>query len=266
MAMLLSWGRYPRLPQRAHALSWRDSLQPTWQAAALSQGTTLAFGNGRSYGDSCLAASGHVVHTRHLDRLIAADWHSGVLRAEAGTTLEEVLAAAIPRGWMLPVTPGTKYVTLGGAVANDVHGKNHHVRGTFGRWVRRFELVRSDATALECSPSEHTELFNATIGGLGLTGVISWVELQLMPIRSSLVDVTSIRFDNVDEFFALSEQWDASHEYSVAWVDCQSKGRALGRGIFMVGDHANHGELAVERQKKYVVPVTSPVPLFNLHV
>lgn len=226
-------------------------------------GTTLAFGNGRSYGDSCLATSGHVIYTRPLDRLIAADWERGVLRAEAGTTLEQVLEVAIPRGWMLPVTPGTKYATLGGAVANDVHGKNHHVRGTFGRHVRRFGLERSDGASLECAPDSHAELFAATIGGLGLTGLITWVEIQLMPIHSSLIDATNIRFSNLDEFFALSERLDPLHEYSVAWVDCQSRGAALGRGIFMVGDHASDGPLEVDRRKKHTVPFTLPVPLFN---
>lgn len=263
MTTALSWGRYPYTPQEMHAVTWRDATQATWHEAMRGSGTTLAFGNGRSYGDSCLAASGQVVHTRSLDRMISADWQSGVLRAESGVTLEEVLEVALPRGWMLPVTPGTKYVTLGGAVANDVHGKNHHVRGTFGRHVRRFGLDRSDGGAFECAPDSSAELFAATIGGLGLTGLISWVEIQLMPINSSLIDVTSYRFSNLDEFFELSERLDPLHEYSVAWVDCQSKGAALGRGIFMVGDHASTGPLEVDTRKKRAVPFTLPVPLFN---
>ncbi|TKC91775.1 FAD-binding oxidoreductase [Trinickia terrae] len=263
MSTVLSWGRYPYAPQKTHAVAWRDATHATWREAMREKGTTLAFGNGRSYGDSCLAASGQVIHIRPLDRLIAANWESGVLRAEAGATLEQVLEVAIPRGWMLPVTPGTKYVTLGGAVANDVHGKNHHVRGTFGRHVRRLGLERSDGASFECAPDSEPELFAATIGGLGLTGLITWVEIQLMPISSSLIDVTSIRFSNLDEFFALSERLDTLHEYSVAWVDCQSRGAALGRGIFMVGDHAGDGPLEVDQRKKRTVPFTPPVPLFN---
>ncbi|PCE25218.1 FAD-binding oxidoreductase [Paraburkholderia acidicola] len=263
MSTVLSWGRYPNAPQEAHTVMWRDAVPTEWLSVIRDHQTTLPFGNGRSYGDSCLAASGHVLQTLPLDRLIAADWQSGVLRAEPGVTLEQILDVAIPRGWILPVTPGTKYATLGGAIANDVHGKNHHVRGTFGRHVRRFALVRSDGTQFECGPNEREEFFAATIGGLGLTGLILWAEIQLMPIQSSMIDMTSIRFANLDEFFALSERLDPLHEYSVAWVDCQSRGTQLGRGIFMVGDHAPTGPLEVVKRKKRAVPFTLPIPVFN---
>jgi FAD/FMN-containing dehydrogenase len=263
MTTVLSWGRYPRAPQETHAVAWRDAVSPVWRDALAGNFTTLPFGNGRSYGDSCLAASGQVVQTLALDRLIAVDWETGVLRAEPGVTLEQILEVAIPRGWMLPVTPGTKYATLGGAIANDVHGKNHHVRGTFGRHVRRFMLVRSDGTQMECAPDQHADFFSATIGGLGLTGLIVWAEIQLMPVQSSMIDVRSIRFANLDEFFTLSEELDPLHEYSVAWVDCQSRGSALGRGILMVGDHAPDGGLEVAASKKRSVPFTLPVPIFN---
>jgi len=263
MPALLSWGRYPNFPQEQHSLAWRDTAESRWRSVRAEHGTTLAFGNGRSYGDSCLAASGHVVQTLALDRIIAADWENGVLRSEPGITLEQILQVAIPRGWMLPVTPGTKYATLGGAIANDVHGKNHHVRGTFGRHVRYFALARSDGTITECSPALNQELYAATIGGLGLTGLILWGEIQLMPILSSTIDVTSIRFANVDEFFTLSEALDAKHEYSVAWIDCQSRGPALGRGIFMLGDHAVDGSLEIARRRKRTMPLTPPVSLVN---
>ncbi|AOJ02735.1 FAD-linked oxidase [Burkholderia mayonis] len=263
MSTILSWGRYPLAPQEIHHVAWRDAVQRVWDDTTRQHGTTLPFGNGRSYGDSCLAASDHVVRTLPLDRLIAADWTAGVLRAESGVTLEQILEVAIPRGWMLPVTPGTKYATLGGAIANDVHGKNHHVRGTFGRHVRRFALARSDGALLECAPDAHEDYFAATIGGLGLTGIILWAEIQLMPIRSSMIDTTSIRFSNLDEFFALSEQLDPVHEYSVAWVDCQSRGSSLGRGIFMVGGHTASGRLEVASRKKRTVSFTLPIPVFN---
>ncbi|MDR5814321.1 MULTISPECIES: FAD-binding oxidoreductase [unclassified Caballeronia] len=263
MSELLSWGRYPRLPQTPHAAHWRDQAQAQWRGVQETHGTTLAFGNGRSYGDVCLASSDHVFQTLALDRIISADWTRGIVRAEPGITFEQILAVAVPRGWMLPVTPGTKYVTLGGAIANDVHGKNHHVRGTFGRHVRAFGLARSDGTVLECSPDTNPEWFKATIGGLGLTGLILWAEFALMPIRTSLIDVTSIRFGKLDEFFDLSEEYDAKHEYCVAWVDCASRGASLGRGIFMAGDHAIHGSLDVEQRRKRSVPFTPPVSLIN---
>ncbi|WP_307252294.1 FAD-binding oxidoreductase [Paraburkholderia graminis] len=263
MTTVLSWGRYPRFPQSAHPVAWRDTARSVWSETVGEHHTMLPFGNGRSYGDSCLAASGHVVQTLPLDRLLWADWNTGVLRAEPGITLEQILEVAIPRGWMLPVTPGTKYATLGGAIANDVHGKNHHVRGTLGRYVRRFALARSDGGLTECAPDEHAHLYAATIGGLGLTGLILWAEIQLMPIRSSMIDVTSIRFANLDEFFTLSERLDPLHEYGVAWVDCQARGSAIGRGIYTVGDHAATGPLEADQRKKRTVPFTLPMPIFN---
>lgn len=164
-----------------------------------------------------------MLHLRPLDRFIAADWNSGLIRAEAGVTLDEVFALAIPRGWFLPVTPGTRFVTLGGALANDVHGKNHHLKGTFGCHVPRFSLIRSDREPLLCSATENPGLYAASIGGLGLTGIIEWVELQLAPIRSSRIDATHIRFGNLDEFFALSAELDPQYEFTVSWIDCLAR-------------------------------------------
>lgn len=258
-----SWGGYPYFPQRVTRFGWRDELEAALVALGAEHATALPYGNGRSYGDSCLAASDRLLQTRGLNRLIAADWQAGVIRAEAGVTLEEIIGAALPRGWFLPVTPGTKFVTLGGAIANDVHGKNHHVRGTFGRHVTRFALLRSDCGLVECTPHDNAELFAATVGGLGLTGVIAWVELQLMPIRSSAIDTINIRFENLDEFFALSDQYDPAHEYSVAWVDCLASGSALGRGHFTVGDHAAAGDLVVSERRKLAMPMTPPLSLVN---
>src|SRR5207253_8933002 len=136
-----------------------------------------------------------ILHTQKLDRFIAVNWQTGIITAEAGVTLASILNIAIPQGWFLPVTPGTKYVTLGGAIANDVHGKNHHLRGTFGCHIKHFGLVRSDQSEIICSKEQTPELFAATIGGLGLTGIISWAELQLIPIKSSQLDLTTIRFN-----------------------------------------------------------------------
>lgn len=261
--MLNSWGRYPHFPQTAHGIAWRAEVPSEFGRLNLAHGLLLPFGNGRSYGDSCLATSDQVLYLRPLDRFISVDWVTGVICAEAGVTLDEVLRLAIPRGWFLPVTPGTKLATLGGAVANDVHGKNHHVRGTFGCHVRRFGLVRSDRGGFAVSPGDADGLFAATIGGLGLTGIIDWVEIQLMPIKSSVVDVIKIRFDSLGEFFTLSRELDAQHEYAVAWIDCAARGRRAGRGIYMVGDHADEGRLFYDDKHKLSVPMVPPVSVIN---
>ncbi|WP_343578057.1 FAD-binding oxidoreductase [Pseudomonas sp.] len=261
---LASWGRYPYFPQERHPCAWQSELPTLLRRLAENPQGTLPYGNGRSYGDSCLALSGELLQTRQLDRLIAADWDTGVVRAEAGVTLAEILAVAIPRGWFLPVTPGTKFVTLGGALANDVHGKNHHLRGTFGRHVRRFSLLRSDQQEPQiCSTQENSELFRATIGGLGLTGVITWIELQLMRVASSQIDSITVRFDSLSEFFALSEEFDRTHEYTVAWIDCLAKGNSAGRGVFSVGNHARDGQLQFDGRTRLSVPLTPPLSLMN---
>jgi FAD/FMN-containing dehydrogenase len=258
-----SWGRFPDFPQSAHAVHWRGEIATTLREVASQFGSTLPFGDGRSYGDSCLAASDHVLDLRSLDRFIAADWGRGALIAEAGVTLEEILELCVPHGWFLPVTPGTKHVTVGGALANDVHGKNHHVRGTFGCHVQQFGLVRSDGGELRCSAEENAELFGATIGGLGLTGIVAWVELQLMPVRSASMQVEEIRFGSLEEFFTLSAELDPKHEYAVSWLDCAARGASVGRGIYSVADHRDDGDLAVARRRKLRVPVAPSRSLIN---
>ncbi|WP_122419237.1 FAD-binding oxidoreductase [Pseudomonas viridiflava] len=260
---LYPWGRYPQVAQQGHECTWIDDLPRHLTATLDRHETSLPFGNGRSYGDSCLASSGHVLHMHRLDRFIAANWKTGIVRVEAGMTLAQLLAAAIAHGWFLPVTPGTQFVTVGGAIANDVHGKNHHLRGTFGCHTLRFGLLRQGEQAMICSPVENPLLYAASIGGLGLTGVIHWADIQLMPIRTSQIDSTVVRFANLGEFFTLSRELDHRHEYSVAWVDCLARGSNSGRGVYIVGDHARFGSLEVERRSKLSVPVTPPLSLIN---
>ncbi len=165
------------------------------------------------------------------------DSHSGRLHCESGVTLDAILQLAIPAGWFLPVTPGTQFVTIGGAVANDVHGKNHHRAGSFGNHVRCLELLRSDGERVLCSPDQNVDLFRATIGGLGLTGLILRIELQLKSVPGPWIDCEQIRFRRLQEFFELSSDSDRTHEYTVAWLDCISPGEKLGRGIFLRGNH-----------------------------
>lgn len=262
---LSCWGNYPRFPQHPTACHWRSDLPQLLARVCLEHETTLPFGAGLSYGDSCLASSDQVLHMRPLDRFIAADWSTGTVTAEAGVTLEEIHSLAVPHGWFLAVTPGTKYITLGGAIANDVHGKNHHRRGTFGRHVRRLGLLRSDIGRLTCSPEESGDLFDATIGGLGLTGLIEWAEIRMMPVRSSVIDRVIQRFNDVDEFFSLSAELEAKHEFCVSWIDCAERGKAIGRGVCMAGDFSSDGPLTVAAPRRLTVPFTPAVSIFNRH-
>ncbi len=223
----------------------------------------LPVGMGRSYGDSCLLKDGNLVVTTGMNRLLAFDAETGILTAEAGVTLAQILDFAVPRGFFLPVTPGTKYVTLGGAIANDIHGKNHHVAGTFGNHVTRFELVRSDGTRRICSPTQDPDWFAATIGGLGLTGMITWVDLKLRPIVSRLIDYEGIQFHGIDEFLELTEQYK-DVEYTVSWIDCASTGKNFARGIFMLGDHSRvPSELKPSPEPKLVFPFEAPGMALN---
>ncbi|MFY2763397.1 FAD-binding oxidoreductase [Arenimonas sp. MALMAid1274] len=221
----------------------------------------LAYGQGRSYGDSCLNSDGRLLLMRGLDRFLRFDADTGVLACEAGVTLGEVLALALPRGWFLAVTPGTRLATVGGAIANDVHGKNHHRNGSFGDHVRGFELLRSDGSRQWLAPGDAR--FAATVGGLGLTGAITWAELQLQRVSGPWMQVQSLKFDGLDEFFALSTESAESHEYTVAWVDCLAKGAALGRGHFLRANHAAPGASGQAPGAGLAMPLTPPLSLVN---
>lgn len=248
-----SWGRIGAVAARAAHVTWRHALPAI-------EGERLAYGLGRSYGDSCLLGGGTMVETRGLDRLISFDDESGVVIAEAGMSLDALLRVCVPRGWFLPVSPGTRLVTLGGAIANDIHGKNHHRAGTFGSHVRGFVLQRSDGHLLDVSPATHPELFAATIGGLGLTGLILTVELKLRRITSAFIDAELVRFSGLEDFMALAEESEAGFEHTVAWLDCVAGGDRLGRGIFIRGNHAEGTpkDLVAHQPPKLSVPVDFP--------
>jgi FAD/FMN-containing dehydrogenase len=228
-----SWGRYPKATHCLRPVFWSTDLIPDTAGQ-----TVLPFGLGRSYGDSCLNDGNALLLTRPLNRLLGFDRENGLIRCEAGVSLDELLRFIVPQKWFLPTTPGTKFVTVGGAVANDVHGKNHHRAGTFGGHVTQFELLRSNGERLLCSPQQNREWFEATIGGLGLTGLITWVELKLRRVNNAMIEMESVKFCNLDEFFEVSTASDRDFEYTVAWLDCMAGGGSLGRGIFMRGNHA----------------------------
>jgi len=246
-----SWGRWPRHNQQIVAL--RSRFEPLPDFAPL-----LPYGNGRSYGDVCLNDGGTLLSTRSLDHLIAFDAATGVLECEAGVLLSEIIELLAPRHWMLPVVPGTALVTVGGAIANDVHGKNHHRVGTFCHHLLDFELLRSNGEFLICSPHQNTELFRATIGGLGLTGLIRSARLQLRTIDGPWIEGETQRFANMEEFLALSAASDDEHEYTVAWFDSTAPAQQRGRGVFMRANHCAITDPAPIRQGQVRVPLTPP--------
>jgi len=257
-----SWGRYPNAHHRAVLVArWRDDPLPL-PSPDLS---VLPFGNGRSYGDVCLNDSQALIDARPLDRFLAFDPATGRLGCEGGVLLSEILDLVVPRGWFLPVTPGTRFVTVGGAIANDVHGKNHHRAGTFGCHIRAFELLRSDGSRRLCSPDENADYFRATIGGLGLTGLITWAELQLRKIDNPYIAEETVRYRSLDEFFTLSAESDRNCEYTVAWIDCLASGAGLGRGVFIRGNHAGATPAREPRapRLKLAVPLTPPISAIN---
>ena len=250
-----SWGRYPEYNAALKPLHWEGDFPGVLAGVA---GEALAVGMGRSYGDVCLLDGGTLLPTTAMNRLLGFDAATGLLTAEAGITLAQILDFAVPRGWFLPVSPGTKYVTLGGAIANDIHGKNHHSAGTFGCHVPAFELVRSDGTRRICSATQNPDLYAATIGGLGLTGVMTWAQLRLKPIVSRGIDYEGIQFHGIDEFLALTEQ-AKDVEYTVSWVDVTSTGRNFCRGIFMQGEHSQTpAPLKPSPKPKLVFPLELP--------
>ncbi len=255
-----SWGRYFHYQHDIESPAWRQDTQFLEQTEPL-----LPYGLGRSYGDSCLNNNGTLISTEHLNRFIAFDGERGVLRCEAGVTLADILSVIVPRGWFIPVTPGTKYVTIAGAIANDVHGKNHNHVGTFGCHITQLELLRSSGERLICSCDENPELFAATIGGLGLTGFISWAEIQLIPIENAFIQEESIQFANLDECINLFEQSAADNQYTVAWIDCLASGTQLGRGIFTRGNHctSHSAEKNHTLRKLRSVPFTFPPGCLN---
>ena len=243
-----AWGR---IEPREHVIvpaSFADEMVATIRAK--DKRPLLCRGMGRSYGDVGLNGGGYLLDTTRADHFLAADWQTGLVRAEAGVSLDALLRVCVPRGWFLPVSPGTKFVTLGGAVANDVHGKNHENAGTIGCYVRRIGLARSTGEMLELSPG--SPLFAATVGGLGLTGVMVWVELQLLAIRSAAMQVETLAMADLEHFFRLSSE-SAHWPYTVSWVDSSARGE-LGRGLFIRGRHAEAGPLAPHGPARLTVP------------
>jgi len=221
---------------------------------------TLAQGLARSYGDSCLNDNGNIISTKYLNRFINFNIENQTLEAESGTSFEQILNLIIPSGLFIPVTPGTKFITLGGAIANDIHGKNHHSAATFGNHVLSLTLLTSNGI-VECSGKENKELFYATIGGLGLTGLILKAKFKLIKIESSQIIEDLIKFHSLQEFLDLTKESDKDFKYTVSWVDCINAKEI--RGIFMRGNFAKDQNFSLSKKRKITIPFNFPKRSLN---
>ena len=261
-AVISGWGRYP--------LQTCTLLRPERYAGLhLDAPSLIARGLGRSYGDAALNEGGDVLLTERVNRMLEFDPVQGILRAEAGVTLAEILQIIVPQGWFLPVTPGTKFVSLGGCVAADVHGKNHHHDGSCGEHVLNIQLILADGTRMDCSAGENAEIFWATLGGMGLTGIIGEVTLKLQRIPGPHMRVRHVSASDLGQLFQLLQDTAMDDRYSVAWIDSMASGSNLGRGVLMSGHHATRDEMAGLREpsrkhaRSRILPFDMPAWVLN---
>jgi FAD/FMN-containing dehydrogenase len=261
MKPVSSWGHLNADPHHVIYLS-----DPIKVKNLIGEGTCkgwggVAHGMGRSYGDVCLNPEGTLWMMAGLDHFIAFDDDTGRLVCEAGVLLRDIQRLTIRRGWTLPVTPGTQMITVGGAIANDVHGKNHHRLGSFGDHVRRITLMRTDGGTVYCGPQERSNWFAATVGGLGLTGVMVQAEIQLRRVAGPWLETETVPYANLDEFFELADESEAGWEHTVSWIDCISGGG--GRGLFMRGNPTDAVQVPEPHDREFTMPFVPPVSLVN---
>lgn len=261
---LCGWGRFPCEPCAVYRPEVARDVSRMLREAG--QRTYIARGMGRSYGDPAINGEGAVVSTVRLNHFLAFDPDTATLTVEAGVTLAEILEHFVPRGWFLPVVPGTKFITVGGAIANDIHGKNHHHDGSFSKFVLSCDVLTAGGDVLRCSPESNPDVFWATVGGVGLTGIILRAELVLIPIETAYVRVDYQRVPDLETAFARITETDNRHTYSVAWIDCLAQGRTMGRAVIMSAVHAHKTDLPrhaaqpldVASRKRPPVPVDLP--------
>ena len=231
-----NWGNYPIVEKEMRS---EDSFQKI-KEFVLTHNEVIARGNGRCYGDASLGE--YIFSTKKLNKFISFDRLNGIIECESGVLLSDVLEIAVPQGYFLYITPGTKFVSVGGAIASDVHGKNHHSEGCFSEYVIEFKLMIENGDIITCSREENSEKFWSTIGGMGLTGIILTAKFRLKNIQTAYIRQESIKAENLDEIFRLFEESE-SWTYNVAWIDCLQKGKHIGRSILMRGEHAFQHEL-----------------------
>jgi decaprenylphospho-beta-D-ribofuranose 2-oxidase len=233
---IANWGNYPRMESDEHTFSYDDQLQQ----AVKDSNHFIPRGNGRCYGDASLGDQ--TISTLKYDKILSFDVQNGVFECQSGLVLDKILEVIVPKGWFLPVTPGTKFITVGGAVGSDVHGKNHHVDISFSNHIVDMDVVLASGETITCSPSQHIDLFEATCGGMGLTGMISRVKFNLKKIETSYIKQKQIKADNLEHIIRLFDEY-SHYTYSVAWIDCLKKGNSFGRSILILGEHATVNDL-----------------------
>ncbi|QRG70278.1 FAD-binding protein [Brevibacillus choshinensis] len=261
--VLSGWGNFPKQTGHVYRPEKYKDLQDILRLR--SQSNFISRGAGRSYGDNALNdQNGVILHTR-LNRFLSFDEQTQVLECEAGVTFGEIIEYFLPHGYLPPVTPGTKYVTVGGAISNEVHGKNHHQDGSFSNHILDFQLLVASGEFLTCSRSENQELFWATVGGIGLTGIILSARIKLMRVESAYLEVDYKKTSNLDETIVLLNEMNGKYQYSVAWIDCLSTDRTIGRSILMLGNHALQKQLdgkveplSPRRKRNMIVPFYFP--------
>ena len=257
--LIANWGNYPKMESDVKSFTFTEQLSQLMNSTE----HFIPRGNGRCYGDASLAVT--TISTLHYKRILSFDIANGVFECQSGLTLDKILDVIVPKGWFLPVTPGTKFITVGGAVGSDVHGKNHHVDGSFSNHIIDMDVMVADGSVITCSPTQNRDLFEATCGGMGLTGMITRIKFGLKKIETSYVRQKQVKAENLEELIALFAQYK-DYTYSMAWIDCLTKGEHFGRGILIVGEHAAEHELD-EKQKKKKLDVHGKMKItfpFNL--
>jgi decaprenylphospho-beta-D-ribofuranose 2-oxidase len=239
---IANWGNYPVMESEEKLFSFDDQLSRIIKESK----QFIPRGNGRCYGDASLAHE--TINTLKYDKILSFDTVNGIFECQSGLTLDQILEVIVPKGWFLPVTPGTKFITVGGAVGSDVHGKNHHVDGSFSNHIVEMDIMLASGELVTCSPTQYPDLFEATCGGMGLTGMITRVKFRLKKIESSYIKQKQVKAANLEEIIELFEKYK-HYTYSVAWIDCLKKGKGFGRSILILGEHAKVEELPESKKK-----------------